>query len=76
MRSRCTLHRSKLEDFKAWCAQQGWKVTHPTAAYQVLRIDFGAKSPAIVYDRHEGDHLTVFDESLKLVKRYLKQREK
>jgi hypothetical protein len=74
MRSRQLLHRTKLEQFAEWCTSKQWEVTRPTANYQVLRVNYGAKHPAIVYDRHEGEHYTVFGNSLKLVARFIHEK--
>ena len=73
MRARNLLHRTKLEQFADWCSSKGFTVTRPKAEYQVLRVDFGGKHPAIVYDRHEGDHFTVFGPSMSLVNRFIKE---
>lgn len=76
MTARNLLHRSKLEAFAQWCEGMGYGVERKQTtldSYEVLRVRVpGRKCPAFVYDRHDGDHLTVFKESEGLVRRFIR----
>jgi hypothetical protein len=73
MADRCTLHRSKLLDFRQWLADEGW--THASLgewqAVKAFKIQNEKKAWLIVYDRSRGDHLSLDSASFRVVQRYL-----
>jgi hypothetical protein len=74
MRSRALLHRSKLESFVQFVGAHGWVQEPKVGDYEVFRawrMDGSKKKWAIVYDRHNGDHLTTHGHALELTKRFV-----
>jgi hypothetical protein len=75
-RRRNLLHRDKLEAFRLWAKQQGYKEDDNLGQYQVLRLRPPDGSGLIVfYERLAGDHLTSFDEGTSLVQQWIRERE-
>jgi len=77
MSNRSLLHRSKLEEFKQWLADNGWKIEKPNGGYEVLRWKGETRQPKpIIYDRHDGDHYTANDAAVPYVYQFIKTRSK
>ncbi|WP_028562296.1 hypothetical protein [Paenibacillus pinihumi] len=74
MANRNTLHRSKLDGFKRWLEQDGWDLQPAKGDYEVLRARKGRRL-LLVYDRHEGNHLSVADANMGVVRSYLRDKE-
>lgn len=76
--SRSLLHKSKLEDFKAWLDENCINHRPGVGDYQVLQVE--RRCPVVnrwdaIYERlHEPDHLTVVTQLERLVRRYIKER--
>lgn len=67
---RCTLHKSKLEDFKEYLIQFDIKFREGKGDYQVIQVEvLGRFYP--VFKRHGGDHYTTQKELLPTIKNYL-----
>lgn len=77
-RSRCTLHKTKLAEFKAFCEKRGWQAEPIKGGYEVLRMRHSErKDPLIVYDRNSApEHYTTWGESARMVTALLRQRKK
>lgn len=74
-RSRCTLHKSKLVEFRDFCERHGWYYELPKGDYEVLRMRHpDCKDPLIVHDRVRGSHFTTWGESARMVNQYLDSR--
>ncbi|MEK3718934.1 hypothetical protein [Paenibacillus sp. FSL R7-0333] len=71
--SRNTLHRSKIQEFREWLAEDGWSLEPTKGAYEVLRARKG-KRLLLIYDRHEGDHLSYADKFAGIVQAFIKAR--
>lgn len=75
------LHASKLEDFVAWARANGYvhHQTSPNASYEVARLspyDPGGYRPHIViYRRLSGQHLTLCEDGVRLVQRWIRSRD-
>ena len=74
---RCTLHRSKLEEFKLWCAENGYE-TRPgrgnaKGSYEVLQVFYRGGWHRI-WDRLRGDHYTTESALITLVHKYVSTR--
>jgi hypothetical protein len=53
------LHKSKLEEFAAYCESQGWLREPVKGDYEVLRMRQKGSSPLIVWDRlNAREHYT------------------
>lgn len=76
MRSRCTLHKSKLAAFQAFCEENGWQAEPTKGGYEVLRMRHADRpDPLIVHDRTEAkEHYTTWGESARMVKRWMRVR--
>lgn len=76
MADRATLHHSKLEEFAAWAAADGWTREPTKGEYEALRLSKPGRPPVIVYRRDRGDHLTTTDNSPGggLVRQYIRSR--
>ena len=64
-RSRCTLHKTKLMDFTAFCVSRGWASVPVVGAYEVLRMRHPDRpDPLIVHNRiSAAEHYTTWGES-------------
>lgn len=73
MRSRCTLHKSKLAEFEAFCTGRGWLSEAPKGDYEVLRMRHPAMAqPLIVHTRLDAkEHLTTWGESDRMLNAWL-----
>lgn len=71
--SRNTLHRSKIQEFREWLVGDGWSLEPTKGAYEELRARKG-KRLLLIYDRHEGDHLSYADKFGGIVQAFIKAR--
>jgi hypothetical protein len=76
MSNRSLLHRSKIEDFKNWLKEDGWKIEQPKGIYEVVRATKGTRKPLIVYTRDNkgNEHITVQDRDVPVVRAYIRDR--
>lgn len=73
-RSRCLLHLSKLDAFRAFCESRGWTNDPVLADYQRLRMTKDGHAMLIVYAKNDAtEHCTVFGEGLRLAREFVKQ---
>lgn len=74
---RCTLHRTKLEEFKTWCAANGYEMREGKNAnkggYEVLQVFYYDRWYRI-WDRNTGDHYTIEFALIPLVRKYINTR--
>lgn len=77
---RCTLHRSKLEEFKLWCQENGYatrdgrgKSPSNQSGYEVLQVFYKGHWFRI-WDRLRGDHYTTESRLIPLVHKYISTR--
>lgn len=81
-RDRATLHKNHLPNFKRWVEElDGWIIMPPTAhAYEVFRIRKYSRSgdePDIFFYRNDkNDHITVQQEGVPLVRKWLREVKK
>lgn len=76
-RSRNTLARSKLDEFKAFCQSKGWVDEKTKGPYEVLRMRHPDwKEPMIVHQRNniESMHLTTWGNSADMLRRYFRNK--
>jgi hypothetical protein len=75
-RSRCTLHKTKLMDFAAFCRSRGWSAVPVVGVYEVLRMRHpGRVDPLIVHDRDSAtEHYTTWGESQTELRAWLRTR--
>ena len=74
-RSRNTLARSKLEDFKTFCMSKGWVDVQLVGEYEIIRMrNPDWKEPMIVHQRVNtgSQHLTTWGNSADMLRRYLR----
>lgn len=76
MRSRCTLHKTKLAEFQTFCESQGWQAQPPKGAYEILRMRHAdRRDPLIVHDRLEAkEHYTTWGESSRMLTRFIRTK--
>lgn len=75
MASRALLHRSNVQDFKDWLVKDGWELEEAKGVWEVIRArKVGKKFPLMVYDRSGGDHLSLLDRDIHIVKQFIKDR--
>jgi len=74
MRSRCTLHKSKLATFQAFCEARGWVAEPSKGDYEVLRMRHPERrDPMIVHERSNAtEHYTTSGESQKQVRAFIR----
>lgn len=71
-RSRCLLHKSKLDDFKEWLQSLGWKVEGVKSCYEVLRMRHSEHGVLIIYQKSGAkEHCTTFGIGNRLVYTWL-----
>lgn len=70
---RCTLHKSKLEDFKEYLIKFDIKFREGKGDYQVIQVGVLGRFYQ-VFKRHGGDHYTTQKELLPTIKNYLSWR--
>lgn len=78
MRSRCTLHVNKLDDFRAFCLAHGWAAEEPKG-YEVLRMRKGRKVATVFRKERTlaGNapvHYTTWGDSSALLTKFLRSR--
>lgn len=72
MANRCLLHKKKLKALKWWLTKEGWELHPCKGESEVLRAKKDGKW-FIVFSKSNADtHLTIRDEDVKLVRRFLK----
>lgn len=76
MRSRCTLHKNKTDDFREYLRWRGWVEEPPKGDFEIIRARHPlGKEPLIIHYRTSGgDHLTAWGIGLTLVKQYLRDK--
>ena len=76
MADRRTLHRNHIDRFKEWLINDGWNIEQPKGTWEVLRArKDGRKDPLIVYDRIDGEHLSVLDRDYGVIAAFLRGKE-
>lgn len=74
-RSRCTLHKSKLNDFKKWLESFGWTQEETKGGYEALRMRHNDHGVLLIYDRNDAkEHYTTFGAGNRLVNTWLRKR--
>jgi len=81
MRSRSTLHKSKLDDFAQWLERRGWQHEEPLG-YEVLRMRWPKELPPLstsmlllVYRKNEvKEHYTTYGIAQDLLIQWLRER--
>jgi len=76
-RSRNSLARNKLDEFKAFCVSKGWVEQSNKGEYEVLRMRHPDwKEPMIVHQRINVDsvHLTTWGNSADMLRRYFRSK--
>lgn len=75
MATRNLLHKSKLENFKNWLIEKGWKIETTKGQYEVLRANKANNKTLIIFTRNElKEHYTVPDSHIKLIYSFLNQK--
>ena len=75
MANRCTLHESHLTEFRAWLVKDGWTLEPPKGFYEVLRAARPGRRPLIIFRKLRAQqHLSVQDQDMVIVRRFLKER--
>lgn len=76
MRSRCTLHKTKLAEFQRFCEGRGWLAETPKGAYEVLRMrHVEHRDPLIVHDRDDAtEHYTTWGNSARELAKFMRRR--
>lgn len=71
MANRCTLHKTKLEDFKSFLDSEGIAYREGKGSYQALQVQTD-KGWQTVYERNDmPEHFTVQDKLMPLVREFL-----
>lgn len=69
------LHKTKLEDFKAWLIKDGWIIENPKGLYEVLRATKTQRKPLIVFEKDNSkQHYTIQDKYVGLVYQFIKDK--
>lgn len=76
MANRHLLAASRADEFKEWLSENGWVIEEQADYYEVIRARRG-KRKLIVYRRlKEGQHLTIHDKDVGIVRAFLNDRRK
>lgn len=78
-RDRALLHKTKLDDFRAWLIAQGYEIRKLPCTfgfYEVLRWRGVSGEPMpIIFDRHDAtEHYTCNASAVRYVRRWLNER--
>lgn len=76
MANRSLLHRSKIEDFKAWLREDGWQIEKTKGIYEVVRATKPNRKPLIAYTRDNkgSEHISVQERDESVVRAYIRDR--
>lgn len=72
--SRCCLHLSKVEEFKAWAIANGYNEEKPKGEYEILRLRKGTNPPILIFKRLRGDHASTDRKSQKVVNEWMNSK--
>ena len=76
MARRDLLHLTKLLKFKEWMEEDGWESVPVKGEYEVLRLIKLKEKPVIFYSRLGGQHASIDDNFVPLVRRFLNKDKK
>lgn len=85
MAERALLHRSKFNDFRSWLQTNGWVIEEIKDRgtpfngfnYKILQARCkDRREPLMVYDRHDGDHLSLLDRDTQFVRQFINDSRK
>lgn len=66
------LHKSRLDEFEAWCRKHGYGTRPGKGEYQVLQIHYPAKGWVPIYEKlYSKEHYTVSGLLVPIVKKFL-----
>lgn len=73
MANRNLLHKSKLEDFKAWLIDKGWTVQEGKSTWEVMRArNCHRNEPLIVYAKKGlKEHYSIMERDIDIVKGFI-----
>lgn len=76
MADRRTLHINKLEDFKKWLVNDGWRIEEPKGIYEVLRARKpGRKHLLLIYKKDSAkEHLSYLDRDEGVIRAFLRDK--
>ena len=76
MRARDLLHKTKLDDFRAWLEDRGWYQVSCKGEWEVLRMRHpDSVGPLLVYDRLEArEHYTTHGVAYHMACRWVRDR--
>lgn len=76
MADRRTLHISKLEAFKKWLVEDGWRIEEPKGIYEVLRARKpGRRHLLMVYKKDRAkEHLSMLDRDAGVLMAFLRDK--
>ena len=67
------LHRSKLEEFKAWLPKNGYVPIEKAAAFEVLRWKVIGSPMPIIFDGKSSEHFSCNDASVATVCKFINE---
>lgn len=78
MRSRCLLHKNKLDQFEEFLKKNGWIIEETKGVWEYLRAKHPDRSGYLqVYGRNKmKEHLTVFGEGINIAHRFIQESKK
>lgn len=69
------LHLNQVQEFGTWLKKRSWFEVPKIGAYEVLRMRHANnRLPLIVYRRDSGEHATVTDSAIRLVRAFIAER--
>jgi len=71
---RCLLHRTKLEEFKAWLDQQGIPVRPGKGPWQLFQVFTEDHGWQVVFDSNNPEHVSVNEKLVPIVQGFLATR--
>jgi predicted RNA binding protein YcfA (HicA-like mRNA interferase family) len=76
MRSRCLLHKNKLEEFEKWLKARGWVMEPTKGTYEYMRATHPKKKGTLLVYARENikEHYTVFGESLDAAHQFIREQ--
>ena len=75
MANRCTLHKTKLEDFKSYLNDYGIAYREGKGDYQILQVLTLDNGWQCIYERgNMPEHFTIQDKLMPVIEKYLSNR--
>jgi hypothetical protein len=74
MANRCVLHKNKLDEFRAWCAENSIEVRDGKGEYQLMQVRVDNQWLVIYSRLYMPEHVTVPNGLTRLVRQFVNKK--